>query len=297
MAERRKHEPEREPERKPEGRPAPGAPAARRRFSVPSWIWWALGIGAGAVLLFVSGIPQDLASLVSGLGGLLSGSSSGASTSAAPASAPVTDGTSATSGTGSAGTAGAGSGGKSATAAAIATLAQQLQSAQAQDTLALAQGLETATTAQQKSQAQTAQQSQAQTATLLGGIQSALSGITALLNRPQAAASTPAAAADVVTGAVAQAEPSSQVDYGTLRPTTVAVVPQLAQLSPTEMAVVDGASNAPLSAAQVGQIQTAQGGAPLTAWQKKFLETGGNTTIPAAPGSHATTYVNGRATS
>ena len=69
-----------------------------------------------------------------------------------------------------------------------------------------------------------------------------------------------------------------------------------ANMTPQETAVVAGASSAPLTSQQVSQIQQAQGGTPLTAWQKQFLETGGNTTIPAAPGSGSSTgtkYVNG----
>lgn len=66
------------------------------------------------------------------------------------------------------------------------------------------------------------------------------------------------------------------------------------EMTPSEAAVVAGASSQPLSSGQVSQIQQAEGGTPLTDWQKQFLETGGNTTIPAAPGGKGPTkYVNG----
>ena len=61
------------------------------------------------------------------------------------------------------------------------------------------------------------------------------------------------------------------------------------QLSPQEAAVVAGASNQPLTAAQVSDIQKAEGGTPLTDWQKQWLETGGASGVPAIPGGKGPT--------
>lgn len=79
--------------------------------------------------------------------------------------------------------------------------------------------------------------------------------------------------------------PRPTPNFGTLRPQAIPFVAQLQALDVTTQAVVTGVSNAPLSAAQVTALQKAQGGQALAPWQVRFLESGGTSTVPAAPGT------------
>lgn len=156
---------------------------------------------------------------------------------------------------------------------------QQEQASVAQQQQQQASVFQSALTSEQTSLQQAMQSADTQ-------LQSHIANLSSQLQSAQArSASNPIPTEGGSTGVTQQTSASaSQVARSVIAPAQAPTQVTQVPTAPAMQAPVTSGGVIPLSAQQVANIQQVQGNTPLTSWQKAWLESGGTSGVPAAPG-------------